>query len=162
MTPPPSATATMDAAGSFPVGVDAAPPRDSQANIDILAATRGTTWHYWALLFVAVCGVVQAAALLDDPSHGHSRSLLLGGIDSRSQVLRPQLGGSAHGHVTIDVEHGHPRPFARQTPRDARADAPSTPGHDRHPVLESHGRPPPSAGARIELIAQHPRSTAQR
>ena len=63
MTPPPTA-ATMDAAGSLPSAVDTSPPRDSQANIDILAATRGTPWPYWIALLVAVLGVVQAAGLL--------------------------------------------------------------------------------------------------
>ncbi len=63
MTPPPTA-ATMDAAGSLPAAADTAPPRDSQANIDILAATRGTQWPYWVALLIAVLGVAQAAGLL--------------------------------------------------------------------------------------------------
>ena len=58
MTPPPPATAVADMIRP------AVPPRDSRINRDILAVTKGVSWPYFALLALAIAGVVQAALTL--------------------------------------------------------------------------------------------------
>jgi molybdopterin-containing oxidoreductase family membrane subunit len=56
MAPPPPATAVADA--MTPMSV----PRDSRANIDILAVTKGVQWPYFLALGLAILGVIQAFA----------------------------------------------------------------------------------------------------
>jgi len=58
MTPPPPATAVADMIRP------SATPRDSQANRDILAVTKGISLPWVALLGLAVLGVAQAIAVL--------------------------------------------------------------------------------------------------
>jgi len=56
MAPPPPATAVADA--MTPLAV----PRDSQANIDIMAVTKGVQWPYFAALALVIAGVIQGFA----------------------------------------------------------------------------------------------------
>jgi molybdopterin-containing oxidoreductase family membrane subunit len=55
MTPPPAMADTMS---------PMARPKDSRANIDIMAPTKGAPWQYLLLLGVAVLGVVQGFLVL--------------------------------------------------------------------------------------------------
>ena len=55
MAPPPPATAVGDAMTPLPV------PRDSRANIDIMAVTKGFHWPWFAALVLVLIGVAQAA-----------------------------------------------------------------------------------------------------
>ncbi len=54
MAPPPPATAVADAMTPPPV------PRDSRANVDIMAVTKGFQWPWFIALTLVVLGVVQA------------------------------------------------------------------------------------------------------
>ena len=58
MAPPPPATAVGDAMTPLPV------PRDSRANIDIMAVTKGFHWPWFAALVLVLIGVAQAAFTL--------------------------------------------------------------------------------------------------
>ena len=58
MTPPPPATAVADMTGPPSI------PRDSHLNRDVMAVTKGVSWPYFALLSLAVLGVLQAVGTL--------------------------------------------------------------------------------------------------
>jgi molybdopterin-containing oxidoreductase family membrane subunit len=58
MAPPPPAAAVADAMQP------ASMPRDSQINIDIMAATKGVHWPYFLALGLVLLGVAQAVAVL--------------------------------------------------------------------------------------------------
>ena len=53
MAPPPPATAVADAMTPPPV------PRDSRANVDIMAVTKGFHWPWFIALAIAVIGVTR-------------------------------------------------------------------------------------------------------
>ena len=58
MTPPPPATAVAEMMRGTPV------PRESKINRDILSVMKGGSFGYWALLLLAIFGVVQAVLTL--------------------------------------------------------------------------------------------------
>ncbi|MDG2050330.1 MAG: polysulfide reductase NrfD [Myxococcota bacterium] len=58
MAPPPPATAVGDAMTPLPV------PRDSRANIDIMAVTKGFHWPWFIALVLVLIGVAQAGLTL--------------------------------------------------------------------------------------------------
>jgi molybdopterin-containing oxidoreductase family membrane subunit len=58
MPPPPPATAVAESLRPL------TPARDSQANIDIMAPTKGFPWQYWLALGVAVLGVINLFGMI--------------------------------------------------------------------------------------------------
>ena len=58
MTPPPPAAAVAE------VITPSAPPRESWVNRDVMAVTKGVSWPYFAMLGLAILGVIQAVGTL--------------------------------------------------------------------------------------------------